>query len=250
MDQPFSSARLLLEGAKESIDAFDSIASDFIHPDNRTFIQEFDPKTRKDLLKVRFKTDFPAKLALQAKRVFGELRDALDHALYASAQVTTRKPDPKRCKFPFGDTPAAIEKEIIERCDDLHADVLKIVIANAPHEAGNRTLWAMNKVRNRDSHKILSPSVAVSRGIGITTIMGGGTFDTFSEWRATQRELHFGRMRLFPNSQVQINPVFQIGLDTAFGFGNDSAVAVFKNTHAVVTALVDQIENATIRTVR
>lgn len=252
MEDPFGSARLHLEEAQENIRAFDNLAAGFIHPDNGTGLAEFDPKTGQHRLKVRFKSGIPPRLSMLAKRVFGDLRDSLDHALYASARLTTGKSDPKKCKYPFGPTPVAVEAEIMEgRCDDLHPDVLKIVIASAPYEAGNRTLWAMNKVRNRDTHSILSPASVEGRGFGIYKAHGGFNLDTtLSEWRSTRNELSYALVTLDPDAKIEVEPKLQISLDSAFGFGRESAVAVFEKTFSTVSGLVDEIEAASPASVR
>lgn len=246
MDDPFDSARLHLEEAQENIRAFDELAASFIHRDNWTGIVDFDAKSGQHRAKVRFKTRLPRRLPMLAKRVFGDLRDSLDHALYASAKLTGTKPDPKRCKYPFGPTPVAVEAEIMEgRCDDLHPDVLKIVITSAPYETGNRTLWAMNKVRNRDTHSILSPATVEGSGYRINSMRGdhsGLVVDP--DWRSTRNELTFASFTLGPNAQVNVTPMLQVTLGPAFGFGSEPATAVFKTTLDVVSGLVDQIETA------
>jgi hypothetical protein len=253
MEHPFDSARLHLELTLENIRAFDDLATEFIHPNNWTGFTEFNPETGQHRLKARFKTGVPPRLAILAKRVFGDLRDSLDHALYSSARLTTGKPDPKRCKYPFGPTPAEAEAEIFNgKCDDLHPDVLKIVIASAPYEAGNRTLWAMNKVRNRDTHSILSPASVQGHGFRISFAGAGGVVldSTLSEWRSTRNELTYALIRLDPDAQIKIVPELQISLDRAFGFGEATAVSVFEKTLSTVTGLVNAIEEASLANVR
>jgi hypothetical protein len=137
------------------------------------------------------------------------------------------------------------------RCDDLHPDVLKVIIASAPYEAGNRTLWAMNKVRNRDTHSILSPASVEGRGFGLNGVKGGFTLvTTLSEWRSTRNELSYALVRLDPDAEIKVTPNLQISLDRAFGFGSDPAVAVFERTLAAVGGLIDEIEAASLANAR
>lgn len=250
MEGTFDSAKLMLAETQEYISAFEELAKPFLSEDNRTFFIELDPQSGEQVGKIEFKTDLSPRLAARTYDVFRYLRDALDHALFASTQMI-RGGEPSRCKYPFGDNAVDVEREIVDhrRCDDLHPDILKIVIASRPYEAGNRPLWAMNKFRNRCTHKVLTPAT-VQGGISMGAARagnGGIELKTVSEWRSTRRQLTVVRVRMpDPNSYIEVGPAVTVSLNPAFGF-KKPAVEVFREAYALVEALIGEIERETLR---
>lgn len=250
MEGTFDSAKLMLAETQEYIGAFEAIANPFVSEDNWTFFIEIDPQTGDQLGKVQFKTDLSPRLAARTHDIFRYLRDALDHALFASAYMINGR-EPSRFKYPFGDTAVEVEREIVDhrRCEDLHPDILKVVIASRPYKAGNRPLWAVNKFRNRGTHKVLSPATAEG-GFQLGNVragQGGLEIAGMSEWRSTRRQLTVARVSI-PDADgyVQIAPTVTVSLNPAFGF-DGPAVAVFRKATALVEDLITQIEAETLR---
>lgn len=242
VEAPFDSAKLILQEADEHIGTFNLLADAFVHQDNWTHRIDVDPKTGEQTCKIVFKTDIPPKLTMRAYDIFRYARDALDHALFASAKLTSGKADPKRCKFPFGDTPQEVESEIDQRkCDDLHAKILKIIIASRPYEAGNRTLWAMNKIRNGDTHKVLTPT-AVRSGFSIGEgRMNSVALISANEWKATSRQLTYLRVRMDAASKFQLQPLPTLSINSTFGLRGPASESI-RDVHDTASKLVAAIE--------
>jgi len=250
MEKPFDSAKLILQEAEEHIGTFNALAEAFVRPNNWTHRVDVDPQTGEQVCKIIFKTDIPPKLTMRAYDIFRYARDALDHALYASAKLTSGKEDPKRCKFPFGDTPQELESEIDQRkCEDLHAQVLKLVIASKPYEAGDRTLWAMNKIRNGDTHKVLTPAT-VGSGYGIGNgVMNNVMLVSANEWRSTSRQLTYLRISMDAASQFELQPAPTIAINSAFGLGGPASQR-FRDIHDTASGLVAAVEAATVDAIK
>lgn len=244
---------MMIEAARESIADFEARANAFLSKENWTVGVEVDRETGDDLFKAVFKTDIPNRLAMQVFNITGYLRSALDHAVYASS-VTLKGGEPSRTKFPFGDKEADVLGEIKRhRCDDVHDDVLKLILALKPYEAGNRSLWALNKIRNKTNHRALS---LASIGAGKFQLGGGwfegGPIHALSEWRSTCRQLTFARFGNGSKYEIQISPTIQVVINKAFGLSDEPAVKVLTDLADMVEAicLEIQVETARIRKTR
>ena len=55
MEDPFESAKLLLQEAEENISTFDTLAGAFVHHDNWTSRVDVDPQTGEKICKIIFK---------------------------------------------------------------------------------------------------------------------------------------------------------------------------------------------------
>ncbi len=239
----------MIEGAKEHIASLKEGIEAFVHQDNWTGIIEAERETGDHIAKVQFKTDFPNRLALRVYDAAGYLRTALDHAAYASA-VLTSGGDPKRTKFPFGDTLDDLNGEIKRRrCEDMHDDIIKLVLAFEPYEAGNQPLWALNKMRNRTNHRVLMPTSAVASGFGIVHGRISGKVGNISEWKATRRQLSFMRIWAGAKFDMHVVPTINIVLNPSLGFAPQPAVTVLNDLAGEVERIVMAIEAETLRIV-
>lgn len=248
MDNPFDSARLMIDAAKENITLLRDGVKAWSHNDNWAGIIEKDPESSDHIIKVQFKTDLPARLSLRAVQATANLRSALDHAAYASALITSGLDDPNRTKFIFGDTVDDLRNEIgKKRCADMHEDIIAFMLALEPHQAGNRSLWALNKMRNRSDHRILLPCAATSKGLGIGEGLFSATASNISEWSSIRKQLSFLRLHGEFQIHAQIDPFIEVELNPVFGFPSKPAVEILGDLASEVERIVLGMEAETAR---
>lgn len=241
MTDPFESPNLLMEGAEESAREFDEIARPFLDQSNWTDSSFDDPETGERVGRITFKTAVPKKLAVRTKRGFGELIDALDHALFASAVLIKGKGG-KRCTFPFGETPAKLEQEFAKgRCDDLHGEIQKIIIASKPYKGGNSFLWAANRIRNASVHEVVTP-MGAGGGFGVSNSFGGGQVRSVHEWNETRRELTLWRASSPKGAFMAITALPAITLNPHQGMGPLPVPAALMFCRQTVASLIDEIK--------
>lgn len=237
----------MLEGAKTHIANLEKSVEAFLREDNRTAIENKDPKTGDHIVQIQFGTDLPRIMALHVHDAFSNLRTALDQAVYASS-VSIYGGDPKQTKFPFADDAKGVADNAKGRCKDVHPDVVALMLAMEPYEGGNRTLWSLNKTRNQEIHKFVLPASVGNTGISISS----GFFKSvqmapMSEWSATSRRLSWLRIGAGLEGQFTVYPQAQISLNPALGFGSKPAVAVLNECARMVESIVMAIEAETAR---
>lgn len=152
---PFSGPDDLLASAQGHLDELTGLLESLYREDWADIVQERDPDTGNTLCKVRFSEGVPIRVATRIFNVVTELRAALDHAVYSATVLLTGRADPSRAKFPFGDTAAAFEQDLNSGAEHAPSAIHSALIALKPYEAGNITLWRLNKLRNAKDHRKL-----------------------------------------------------------------------------------------------
>lgn len=249
MDDPFESPRMLIESAEERITGLEQIIKAFIGHEGRTYGAEFDLKAGKHSLYVQYPVDIPRKISVEIRAVALELRDALDHTVYASS-VTLFGGDPDKTKFLVADTEEGIQHDIKRnRCKDVHENVVALMVRENACKTGNRTIWSLNQFRNRNSHRVVSLASAGVGGIGIGRLRSDGlTLQTMNEWRSTSRRLYYARIEARgSNFELDIHPTIGVRIHPRFGFGDRPANIELRTASAEVRRLLDLIETETIR---
>ncbi|HEY0412683.1 MAG TPA: hypothetical protein VGD66_06050 [Allosphingosinicella sp.] len=124
---PFESPKLLVSGAREDIDQFESGEGAFFGPgDVGVTVQEVDPKTKYTFVKFRITKAIPTVLRRRANNILNDLRHALDQALFAAARIVLKE-DPGDVHFPFATSPKDLEGRL--KATRKGAGVLKIPVA-------------------------------------------------------------------------------------------------------------------------
>jgi hypothetical protein len=251
MDDPFESPRMLIDDAEERIAGLEKIIEAFVGHQDRAISSEFDAKSGKHLLYVQYPTAIPPKISMDIRGIARDLRDALDHAVYASS-VTIFGGDPAKTKFLVADTPDGIQQDIKRhRCKDVHEDIVALMVKENATEAGNPAIWSLNKFRNHSSHRVIGLANAGSGGVGINSARGGLTFDSMNEWRSTSRRLYFAKIRLHgPELELNISPTVEVRTHPQFGLGNVPAPVGLRNVVSEVRRLVREIKDETTNVVR
>lgn len=239
---------MLIQEAREGISRLEERIEAFLRSEKRSGGVERDPKTGDQLLYIQFESDIPPKISLDVRAVTRDLRDALDHAVYASA-VAVSGGEPKRTKFLAADTPEGIQGDIRRgRCNDVHPDIVGFMEREGAHQAGNRTIWALNQFRNDNTHKAVTLSAIESSGFGIGN--GSGSFkmiSTMSEWRSTIRRLYFARCSADSKFNFQIDPMVEIRMHKSLRLSQEAAVPALGKIADEVKRIVMAIEAETVR---
>jgi hypothetical protein len=158
----FSSARLLIQGAREDIKNLDAEFERFFNSDPYTQAVERDPQTGHDIYKLKMTRQMPVMSSRNVARIATELRSALDQAGFAVALASgnTRL---KNTYFPFAPTAEDLDRSIKGRCRDLPENFATFFRSFNAHRGGDDLLWAMNEVANGIKHRFIVP---VGQGIG------------------------------------------------------------------------------------
>ncbi|WP_303827371.1 hypothetical protein [Asticcacaulis taihuensis] len=244
----FESSLQLIEAAKEYLPVIEVGIESFLAKDNRTGVVDKDPKTEEHLIKVRFKKLIAKQIPLRIYDLAGYLRSALDQACYASA-VCIKGGEPKKTKFLFANTIEGLTAEIKRgTCKDLHPEIIRFMEIVRPYEAGNKALWSLNKLRNKNQHRILCVANATATGFGIN---GGeikkAILTPCSEWRPLHQELVFVRASPESEFRAQIDPTIIVELDKSLGFSHESAAHTLNNLVSEVESIVMGIKAETAR---
>jgi hypothetical protein len=108
----FNSARQKIARAKKHAVEFDSLEKDYVRKECSGFVTETDPDNGSKVVKIRFLSPVPFDIAGVVSDAANNLRDALDHAGYATAEVFKRGSKPKHTGFPFAASAEQLEKSI------------------------------------------------------------------------------------------------------------------------------------------
>jgi hypothetical protein len=167
--------------------------------------------------------DLPPKVSNIVKDAAGNLRDALDHAVYSAAVVLVGG-KPTDTGFPFAKDLAGVRGELNgKRLAGNPPEIRALLESFCPYEGGNATLWAMNQIRNPNTHRFIVPvgSAITGTSIGISFALPSGNCTIgYSKWDAARNEVEY--MRLGPGSHMnhQVNVTMSVafeGIDAVNG---------------------------------
>jgi hypothetical protein len=166
---PFDSSRRKIARAKKHLAELDrGIGAFFARPDMyQPFVEAHPEKAGWTILKVRFIEELPHEFEEIVGDILGNLRSALDHAVYGIALAvaeSANSPKPKidTACFPFAKDAAHFENALKGRCASVPAELHSIFRDCKPYNGGNEPLWALNVIRGTDEHAILVPAGTVA----------------------------------------------------------------------------------------
>jgi hypothetical protein len=130
------------------------------------------------------------------------------------------------------------------------SDMVEYLLAFEPHAEGNRLLWALNKLRNTKSHRILVPVIATLN----PTFLGGsspGVVNSAPTWDS--RTGLFRTMVQLPSGDYNFIVACSLRIEVQIGTGplsGEPAVGVFERLVSEVERIVSAIEAETARLLR
>lgn len=223
MADAFGSPKQLINHARDEIEAAENLIAGYARSQHGTNVTYIDPITGQNVYCVRIiGPDLPPKIANIVKDAAGNLRDALDHAVYGAA-VAKSGGEPKNTGFPFAKDAAGVQGELGgKRLSGNPPEIHPILASFKPYEGGNDTLWALNQIRNPSTHRFIVPvgSAAMMGSLDIGSAMITGNSEIgYSRWDAAKKEVEY--MRLGPGSTSQ----HQVNISVAVMFDGIKAVA-------------------------
>ena len=250
----FDSPRALIESARDHITDLKVRLDEFMKSGALDMIFEPDPQSSDQILKFKLLKPIPSRIKVRVFNVASELRASLDHAVYASA-VALGTPDPRRTKFPFGDTAAQLEDDIARGCRDVPIEILALARTFEPYEAGDKTLWGLNKLRNVKNHKrLLQPSPAVEfvdyDGNAVNPVGSGG--DAVIRWlkpvwNAAKQEIPLVAMPDGVHFEIKVKMRTDIAFDQAPGLQGRFVFGALNTLAGKIESIVMAIEAETLR---
>lgn len=213
MADPFKSPKQLISHASDEIEAARGIVGQFINA------QKYTPKVHTDLITgeqiYRIKVQGPSlpdKLSNIVKDAAGNLRDALDHAVYSGALVISGG-TPTDTGFPFAKDAAGVIGELAGKRLAGNPVALRPVLAGfKPYEGGNDILWALNQIRNPNTHRFIVP-VGAAHGMG-SLFIGHAVFTSgtriYSKWDPTTKEIEYMRLGRGSTANYQVDPAIAV----------------------------------------
>lgn len=199
--------------------------------------------------KVKLTASLPEDVALITKDAAENLRNALDHAVYACAAFLTGG-NPDKAGFPFAKTAAGVKERLNSpRLDGNPPEIRPLLASFEPHQRGNALLWGLHQLRNSNTHRML-----VSVGMASTTdgvmdanVITGSVRWGGSRWDMAKNECEFLRVKGAADFRFQVNiQIYGVFRDIV-GFGGHEVVSTLIPIADEVERIVSAIEAETRR---
>ena len=248
-DDPFDSPREVLARAGEHIDALEARIKVFFDRKPYARVIDFDRDTGQEVHKIRLTGKIPGSVAAVAKDAFSNLRDALDHAVYASAVAIRPGTSPSRTSFPFAYSAVGVHDKLNKDLVDVPPVIRTLIEGLRPHQTGNQTLWGLNCVRNAKTHRMLVPLGAVSLGnsLRFSGAVRGPSQIGYHRWHASKNEVEYLRLGRGSNVHYEVTATFDVLFGDVEVFGGRQAIATLKAVADEVERILGAIEAETGR---
>ena len=250
---PFESPRILIERAREQIGEADSNLKAFFDRKPCANVIDFDRETSQQVHKVRLTAKLPERVTAIVKDVTGNLRDALDHAVYACA-VALSVDEPTSTGFPFARDAAGVTGELNgKRLSGNPPEIRAFLAAFEPHQTGNQLLWGLNRIRVPKTHRVLIPVLisagSTSIGIGELRMAGGGAGGQigYSKWDPAKNEVEYMRLPYRSTFKYEMQTSFDVLFGEIEAVGGQPAIGTLNAIAGEVERVVSAIEAETTR---
>jgi len=253
----FESPRALIQRARELIEDAAFKIKAFFDGRPYTRLVETDPFTGQDVHKVRLTATLPGNIRPIIKDAAGNLRDALDHAVYACA-VYLVGGEPDNTGFPFAGDAKGVEGEL--GSDRLRGNPLEIrpcLASFQPYPAGNGLICGLNRIRNPNTHRVLVPVGSVAAvpqsyvkfalwggGLGGG---GGGGFRPGGRWDAIKNEIELVRVGRGTQINIEVTVAFSVSFGDVKILAGREVIGTLLAIASEVERIVAAIEAETLR---
>lgn len=211
----FSSPKQLIDHASDLIEHAQRIVENFVKN------QKISRQVYRDALTGEYVhcgkvigPEFPPKAENLLKDAAGNLRDALDHAVY-SAALSIQGGVPINTGFPFSRDSEAVKKALLgKKLSGNPPEIRQLLESFQPYQGGNEVLWSLYQIRNASTHRFVVPVgvAAISGDLGISHgVITSGSFG-YSRWHPEKQEVEY--LRIGPGSTI--NYQVQISMQVVF----------------------------------
>ncbi len=232
---PLHSSKYCLSHAKHRINELIGVINSFAETNPCKSFIEIDANTGESVLKVKLTKPMPVDVPGIVFDALNCLRSALDHAGYAVCIAA--RINGQNAHFPFGDTVG----EVIGRAKgngrsrDIPQEIFNAMVDCKPYLCGNNTLWALNRLCNRNKHDFIIPYAVAS------PVFAWSISNNFQSVRASQRKWDRAKnemevARAVPGVKFQDNINF-------------SAYVIFEEMEVVGLRPVDNVLNEMLEAV-
>lgn len=250
MNDPFDSPKLLVGHAREHIDRLEAEVKAFFDRRPYARVIDVDPETRAEIHKIRLTAKLPSKIRLILKDAATNLRDALDHAVYASA-VSLGAINPEKTGFPFATDANHLQSELgTWKFTDIPQEIHAVLVGFAPYPGGNDLLVGLNRIRNPTTHRVIVPAGFATMGNTMTLASGtvtSGTKMGYSLWDATKDEVEYARFGAGSNFDYNVEVAFDVTFGDVGPLAGKPAIPALREMIVEVNRVVLDIEAGTRR---
>ncbi len=246
----FASPKLLIGRARTHILDLNAAITAFFNTRPHSTAIYPDNDAKQTVYAIRLTAQLPESLTVIAKDAAGNLRDALDHAVYACA-CDLAGGEPKNTGFPFAKNAAGVRGELNgDRLRGNPPAIRPLLEGFCPHEGGNDLLWGLNSIRNPNTHRILVPvGQAIthqSLGIESATITGNSQIG-YSRWNAAKNEVEYMRLGFGSNAKFNVQAAFTVSFEGVNALSGKPVIPVLNAIGSEVERVVLAIEAETNR---
>lgn len=257
--EPFESPKLLIEGAKASIGDLEALCTAFVKEGTYDVITHTDPKTREEVIKLRFHKRISGTIRYKASGILNDIRHAADHAFCDAVVGLGYAGKVDALYFPIAKTASDLDgkiKGLIKAGID--PDILRFVRSFNAHYGGDNQIYALTAIAGPNKHQRIH---RISLGDSGSTIDGSGAWMLrgnfqlgINKWNELRNELEF--MRIGPNGAFQghigrdFSPVLQVVIGTGEPPFSGPAPTVLRDLASKFEGIVLGIEAETARIIR
>lgn len=223
MGNPFRSSRLKIDRAKRHVNDLDIIISRF---DNHSYelVAENDSEPGYYVHKYRIvdpEITFDD-VSIIAGDAVNNIRAALDHAVYGCAIASgNANPEGWTCSFIIRRKKEDFIKAV-NGCTSVPEQIRDCLRRFEPYETGNRFLWSLHEMCNRDKHALITPALIGFDALGIEFLgPGQGSYSSPPSgnvfWNRDKNEIE-----LFRSNSADTKYELAMSLEIVFqgeGFG-------------------------------
>jgi hypothetical protein len=243
---PFDSSRSKIARGKKHIKDLQEEIRTFELSALHCMTAESDPTNADALLHKVKLNPVPRLLSDIASDAACNLRDALDHAVYAASQASG-KVRPKNAAFPFSGSRAHFEQNGMGRCKDAPSEIKTLLYSFKPYKGGNNLLWALSVISNTNKHVVLVPMGvgASNRVVQATSVGRGHTVFDPPDWDAANSEIVLASSWSDSDFHCNVEVTFSVAFDEVEFVKGKPAFAVFEVFTHIVESIVSTIEAET-----
>lgn len=246
----FDSPKEVLSRARDHIEDLNARVQAFFDRKPYARVVDYDRETGQDVHKIRLTAQLPGKIAAVAKDALSNLRDALDHAVYASAVALSPGFEPSRTAFPFAENASGVHDKLNRELLDIPPEIRTLLEGFRPHKTGNQLLWGLCRTRNVKTHRILVPLGTASTGTSLGLTRGrviGPAELGLNRWNPLKNEVEFLRVGRGSQLEYEVNVAFSVLFSHAEVLGGKEAIGTLHAISREVECILVAIETETHR---